>query len=132
MTPFAKRSILHGLIVFGACAIALTLTFWIILSLIPELASAGTHRHRSGMILAIASGVILVIVPLADRLFRLTLGRRFPLEKEISIPESPPTLQKTCRRCSETYWVHANEHHSVGFCSRACREAYSKAGDRRP
>ena len=124
MTPLTKRSVFHGLIVFGACAISLTLTFWIILSLIPELASAGTHRHRAGMILAIASGVILVTVPLADRLFRRMLGRRFPFEKEISIPETRPTAQRPCRRCCESYWVHANEHHQAGFCSRACREAF--------
>lgn len=77
MTPSSKRSILHGLVVLAACAVALTLAFSILISLVPEFTSEGTHRARAIWIMAIASGVVLATVPLADWLFR----RMFPDER---------------------------------------------------
>jgi len=126
------RPLLYGLFMIGSCALTLTLTFAVILSINPEAASRTSSRSLGDLIPLIAMGVIAVTVPAAAKAFRRLLGRRFPDENEVVLSETPPTVQKVCGRCSESYWVHANEHHAAGFCSKACREAYARRLPQQP
>jgi hypothetical protein len=123
----ALKVFFHGLVVIGTCALGILLVFLLLAA-----ASSGFTliRMRSSdfeLFLLVCLGIITVVVPLADRIFRRTVGRAFDEEPEPEIKPVRPDVEKSCLRCGEGFGAYHNDFHQAGFCSRACREAYTKS-----
>jgi hypothetical protein len=123
----ALKLFLHGLVVIGSCAIVIVLVFLLVAAAFPGFTLIRMRRSDFKLFLLVCLGIITVVVPLADRLFRRTVGLAFHEEPELEIEPVRPDVQKSCLRCGEGFGAYHNDFHQAGFCSRACREAYPKS-----
>lgn len=119
-------------VTLGGVAVALGTLFLLVKLVHPGFSLVGLRKGEGRAVIAIACIVAYGTVVGITRLLKRRFGRVFgtylddpDAEDEAHVASSS---NRPCRRCGTLFAVFRNDFHAAGFCSRACQEAFGRAG----